>query len=187
MIRSFTILKNSNKIWFVGFLLVSVAGQAQFRNDTDREIVKDVLAIFGRECGLRAVADGDVLKRLEIEAGDARRLKIPEVQKCYEDSVSQITGVYYLYDKLCQDVSANPPKIPESVAVRQLLDVSKYQSGIRPFHSLLNDCLASLPDRKGRPYIVPLTGTELDVRILQRHLNDIEVKDPFPATPEPFR
>ncbi len=70
---------------------------------------------------------------------------------------------------------------------RQILEVSKYQSGIRPFHSILNDCLANIPNRQGRPFLIPLAGNDLDVHLLQKQIDEIQVRAPFPATNEPFR
>jgi len=160
---------------------------AKFRNIADKEIVKDVIAIFKKECGLRAVADSDIVRRFEVELGDARRLKNQEVLKCFETSFSQITGIAALYQKICNDVSSNPAVITDILMARQFLEISKYQGGIRSYQSSLNECFISVPDRKGRPFVIPLAGSELDVTELSRQLDEIQVKDPFPATSEPHR
>jgi hypothetical protein len=187
MIRPFTIRKISSKALVSLILIFSAATEAQFRNAEDRRIVRDVLRLFGKECGLRAAGDGEILKRLEEESARARRNMATEVQKCYEASFSQITGVYFLYQKLCGDVAATGSNASDNAMARQILEISKYQSGIRPFQSTLNDCLLALPERKGRPYMVSLAGTELDVKLLHKQIEETGVKDPYPATTEPFR
>jgi hypothetical protein len=187
MTRYCTVSRSLNKTLFALLLFSAASGQAAFRSEEDRHLVRDVLKVFGRECTLRGAAEGDILKRLEIASDRARRISDGEVLKCFETNFSQISAVYSLYRKICNEVSQNPEKPADPVMGRQLIEVSKYQSGVRPYHSSLNDCLVNIPDRKGQWAVVPLTGAELDVRALQKQIDEIKVKQPFPATFEPFR
>jgi hypothetical protein len=181
----------NRRLGFIAMLAVLLLSHnlawAKFRSNSDREIVKDVLKIFKSECTIRASVDNDIIRRMEIELAEARRVHIESVLKCFEVSFSQLSGIGALYQKICNDVSANPEKISNNLMARQFLDISKYQGGIRSYHSTLNECLLNIPDRKGRPYIIPLAGSELDVTELSRQLEEIRVKDPFPATGEPYR
>ena len=59
---------------------------------------------------------------------------------------------------------------------------------IRPFQSNLNDCLVSVPDKKGELFIVPLAGADLDQKTLEKELDQIRIKDPYATTfPVPAR
>lgn len=190
MINCSTILKSTNrraKLLAFIVLLTPTMALAQFRSPEDVLIVKDVLKRFGKECPLRLSTDDEIIKRLEIESDRVRRTRISEVQKCYENNYSQVVGVFQLYRKLCEDVALKSKNLTDTQLARQLIDVSKYQAGIRTFHAVLNDCLTGLPDRKGRPFVVPLAGNELDVKALQKQIEEAYVKNPFPATVEPFR
>jgi hypothetical protein len=160
---------------------------AQFKSDRDRQIVHDVLHAFSKECVQRVAADGELLKRLETESQLANLSKDKEVTKCFQSSFSQISGVYYLYDKICSDVSSDPKKVSDTTAAKQLLEVNKYQSGIRPFHSTLNDCLFEIPAKRGATFIIPLSGLDLDARALERQIEDIKIRDPFAQTVVPLR
>ena len=194
MIPHFTISRSSNRISrsaqgacvFVGafcfVLLASSGANAQFKSDRDRKIVHDILSVFGRECVQHEASDGEVIGRLEVEAKDANRRGNVATQKCFENHYSQVSGVFYLYQKICRDISSTQSDISDDIAADQLLEVNKYQQGIRPYHSTLNDCLASVPDRKGLPYVVPLAGLDLDVRALQWELDQIRIGDPFANT-----
>ncbi len=65
MTPCFMTQRSLNNYYFLGlgFIMTLVLGvspsHAQFRNNQDQEIVKDVLKIFGKECSLRSASDGD--------------------------------------------------------------------------------------------------------------------------------
>ena len=195
MIPCYTTRRSSNNrilfgILFLAAIFSSAPGHAQFRDKRDRQIVSDVLKRFGHECSLRAAADGDTVRRMRMKSDEARRSKNKAVQTCFETSFSQVSGVFFLYEKICNDVSKTIDQhdtLPDGKMARQLLDISRYQTGIRPFHSALNECLNSIPERKGRNFSIPMAGTELDIRGLQQQLDEIRLKDPFIATGEPLR
>lgn len=186
MIRVCTILKNTNK-YFLILIFLSASVEAQFRGQEDIAITRDVLARFGKECPLKVAIDEDIVKKLQTESAQVRETRLLEVQKCYENNYSQVIGVFHLYRKLCDEISLKKKEVSAEQMVRQLLDVSRYQSGIRIFHSVLNDCLTALPERAGRPFIIPLAGTELDIKTLQKQIEEAQVHNPFPATIDPFR
>ncbi|MBK9294559.1 MAG: hypothetical protein IPM57_08960 [Oligoflexia bacterium] len=167
--------------------LFCYTARADFRNEEDKKIVSDVLGRFAKECPLRVATDNEIIKRLEIEVNEVRSSKNFEVQKCYENNYSQVIGVYHLYKKLCDDVGIQSINLTSSQMARQLVDISKYQGGIRTFHSLLNDCLIKIPDKLGKKYFVPLAGNELDTQELLRQIEEAHVKLPFPSTVEPYR
>jgi hypothetical protein len=161
---------------------------AQFKSARDRTIARDILKTFAKECIQRESNDDEIIKRLEAEAKRANHSGDVQVQKCFENTFSQVAGVFYLYQKICKDVSANGKTIADDAAANQLLEVNKYQTGIRPFHSTLNDCLNAVPDKRGLPYVVPLSGTNLDVRVLESQIDRVQIKFPYAATiPVPAR
>ncbi len=190
MTRYCTILKNSNRLSITAVILsflFALPCYGQFRNQEDIEIVKDVLKRFGKECPLRAAVDEDIVKRLEIEYKEVRLSKNADIQKCYEGNYSQLIGVFHLYKKLCDDVAVGPKELSQTQMARQLIDISKYQTGIRTFHSLLNDCLIAIPEKEGKKYLIPLPGNELDTKALLQQIQMTKVRSPYPSTIEPFR
>jgi len=192
MMPHYRIRKSSNRstIAFIGVVVLTLpfSANAQFKSERDRRIVGDILKTFARQCVQRQATDSEILKRLDVEAKDANRLGNPPVKKCFENYYSQVTGISFLYQKICRDVSSNTVNLPDETAAKQLLEVNHYQSGIRPYHSSLNDCLGAVPDKKGEPFLVPLSGSNLDVKTLEKELDRIRIGDPFAATfPVPAR
>jgi hypothetical protein len=192
MMPHYRIRKNSNRIATAFIVFVALAlplsANAQFKSDRDRKIVGDILKTFGRQCIQRVATDSEILKRLDVEAKDANRIGNPATKKCYENYYSQVTGVSFLYQKICRDVSANVENLPDDTAAKQLLEVNHYQLGLRPFHSSLNDCLIAVADRRGESFLVPLAGADLDVKALEREIDKIKIGDPFATTfPVPAR
>lgn len=190
MIQHSIILRISrSRLFFLVCSLLFLTGElkAQFRNEQDREIVRDILKTFARACSSRVATDGDILRRINLEVTASRKAKNPTVQSCIDSFYSQITGVYVLYQKLCSEVTDIKSTISDDSLAYDLLEVNKYQSGIRPLHSSMNDCLMTIPERKGRAFIVPLAGNELDVKVLQQQILETRIDDPFPATGEPLR
>lgn len=180
--------KNLNSIFVFALIFISsLHAAAKFRNEQDVAIVKDVLQRFAKECPLRVAVDDEIVKRLEIEISEVRSSKNMDVQKCYENHYSQVIGVFHLYKKICDDVGLKNVTLAPVQMARQLIDISKYQGGIRTFHSLLNDCLTRIPEKQGRKYLVPLAGNELDTKELLRQIEEAHVKLPFPSTVEPLR
>ncbi|MCC6278089.1 MAG: hypothetical protein IT289_09260 [Oligoflexia bacterium] len=168
-------------------LLAPLAAMGQFRSPEDRRIASDIIKTFSRECTLRGAADGDVVDQLEIQNSKAQKLANQKVQKCFQSGYSQIIAVHSIYKKVCSEVTSTPETSTDTTKARQLLDISNYQAGIRPHHSVLNDCLQGLPNREGLDYMIALTGTGLSVEELKAELDAAAVKDVFPATFVPFR
>ena len=194
MIQLYTVIKNLSSFRSLQILTVCLMvfsrpaiGLCDFRNANDRQIVKTVLAFFGSECSLRAASDGNIIKKLENNSSSVWQSNSQSAQKCYSQFYSQVMGTYFLYKKICADVGLNASNVQDSALASELLEVNKFQSGIRPYHSNLNDCLLSIADRRGHPFIVPLSGHELNVTLLQNELEEANVREPFATTSEPFR
>lgn len=180
-------MKNSVLSLVACILLANSSALAIFRNDGDREITQDVLKTFSRGCSLKVASDRDIVRNLESESEKASKIGGDAVLACFKNYYSQILGIFILYEKMCLDVGKINEKTSDDTLAYFLIDVSKYQSGIRPVHSSLNDCLVSVPDGKGKSFVVQLAGSELDVRLMQRELDTIAPKLPFPSTGEPLR
>jgi hypothetical protein len=185
--------KSSNRVelftaLFLFALFFSGTARAQFKSDHDRTIVHDILKAFSHECVQRGSIDAETLKRLDVEAKDVSRTGNLATQKCFENHYSQVAGVSFLYQRLCHDISFTARATPDELAATQFLQVNKYQTGIRPYQSTLNDCLVEVPDKKGLAFFIPLSGFDLNVKALQKEIDEIRIVDPFAATfPVPAR
>ena len=191
MIQHFKALKNTSRlnlvfIWLC--LMIPSAGlSGEFRSDRDRRIVRDILKIFGKECIQKVATDSETLKRLEGEGRRAKLERNRDVQRCFEANLSQTSGVHFLFEKLCSEIAKNPSNINDDIAAKQLVGLNRYQSGIRPFHSVLNDCLYGISDKSGLTYVVPLAGLAVDSSEIRQQLEYIRIKEPYTATGVPFR
>ncbi len=178
----------SKSIWVVIAFALSASAGAAFRDNLDRRIARDIVLAFAGTCALKVAAELETSERLKLEAAEARKSKFVDVQKCFDTYFSQIQGVVFVYEKTCNEVTSTISQtLSENRLAWQLLSISKYEQGMRPFHSALNDCLLGVPSKRGRRFVVPLVSAGFNVTELKSQLDAIEVKDPYVHTPEPFR
>lgn len=175
---------------FAVIIFVSLPCWGQFRDKRDRDIVKDVVKTFGRACTLRVAADSDIIKKIQSEAEASRKSSNKEVQKCFERNLSQISGVNVLFSRICAQAGgllASSKTPSDNSLARLLVQISQYQTGIRPFQSTLNDCLLAVPDGTGQMFVVPTASSGLKFDNFGRAFDETRMNDPYAFTAEPFR
>jgi hypothetical protein len=165
----------------------SVEVRAAFRTDSDRQVVQDVLTTFASECTAKASIDSDKAERIKAMSLIAQKQKVTEINMCYAGSMSQITSVVFIFEKMCSDIISNTSNVSDSTLAKQLIEVTKYQTGIRPYHMALNDCLGAILKNRGSRFIEPLTGNDVTSQALLNEIEMYKIPDPFSSTVEPFR
>jgi hypothetical protein len=192
MIQLCITLKNlSSRFLFVVIICllsgIGISSHAQFRSNRDRQIVINSLNYFQSECGLKKATDAITSAKVNEYSALAAKRKISDLNLCFENQLSQITSISFLYSSICDDVSSTSSEASDSTLARQMLEVSKYQNGISAFHNQLNECLENVKKNKGEAFVIPQSRNELAEKSLSNDLLSSRVEEPFAATIEPFR
>lgn len=187
--QHYTISANLNKLVVLSLVIFSCSGSAAERlfSEDERRTVESVIGEFRRTCAQKVTVESEALERVREAESKSRAEGNKEVDRCFQDHLSLISGVYYIYEKLCATITGSPVEQPDNVLARRLLSVNKYISGIRPYHSQLSNCLLSVPLQAGRKFVTPLNALNLSPEIMSKAITGITVVDPYPATQVPFR
>jgi len=165
----------------------SSGARAQFADEEDRKLARALIAEVRRNCAQKVNSDLEALERIRLAQKRAQADRDQASDQCFRDHLSVITGVFYIYEKICNSITGTSLAQSDTVLGRRLLNVTKYQAGIRPYLIQLTNCLMIIPRQAGRKYITPMPSANLSAEAMAKAIEGIIVQDPFPATQEPFR
>ncbi|MEC9283928.1 MAG: hypothetical protein VX642_14535 [Bdellovibrionota bacterium] len=153
-----------------------VRDDGSFTDPRDKKLVEFQLDKFVSECIFIGSAEAKNIEKMNrIATMDKKKLN-KEQLACYDEHLSKMKSVNFLYRKLCSDLSYNGiPKAPSKM-LSQFVTVRQFQDGISLMHIVLNDCLNGLGTNEN--YIVPSSSAESKTGLIRR-LNGIETKMKF--------
>ena len=196
MMFCFITLRNSNRTLYLvsaaaAFLVITcLTGQkaiASFLSQDERQIAEALIHDFRRSCVQRVSNDGDIVEKIKEMEARSKSLQNAAVDQCFRNHMSIVSGIYFIYEKLCRTVSKSSRSVSDVMIGRQLLGVSKYQAGIRPYQAQLANCLLSVPRQAGRDFVIAPGLAALAPEVMTRAIEGIIIQDPFPASWVPFR
>lgn len=178
---SWNLIKKTSFIVFLFFGGLSFADtyvrdDGSFFDSQDRKLVEFQLNKFVSECIFIGSAEAKNIERMDsIFSNEKKNLKKNQLA-CYDEHLSKMKSVNFLYRKLCSDLSYNGmPKTPKKM-LNQFVTVRQFQDGISLMHIVLNDCLTSLGTNEN--YIIPSSSAESKTGLIRR-LNAIDTEMKF--------
>lgn len=147
-----------------------------FVDSRDKQLVEFQLDKFVSECIFIGSAEAKNIERMDFITSKEKQNLNKEQLACYDEHLSKMKSVNFLYRKLCSDLSYNGmPKTPKKM-LSQFITVRQFQDGISLMHIVLNDCLTGTGTNEN--YIVPSSSAESKTGLIRR-LNEIDTKMKF--------
>ncbi len=151
----------------------------------DRTIIYGIIENFQKECSF--ISNVNNAKIQEIQStyfANKESLKTNDLS-CFEQHLSQIAGIQIIYKQVCEEVSSNKKSFKDVDLARIFLNIKKFESGIRPAHEKLNDCLTR--SRASANIIVNFSDFEMNSRALMQNLRSLDLNPPFRNNRVEFR
>lgn len=159
------------------FFLESIFAQDLKFEGRDRIIIRSVIGQFKKECGHVSLIDQGKLEEIQRVYTENKDTMDVSQNECYGTYLSQIVGGLTIYRELCDELTPKNKYGNDRSLARIFSNIRKYESGIKPFHENLNDCL--IRNDAGVKIIVKAPDYESTLRELSRKIRLLNSELPF--------
>ena len=168
----------------LNILLISLGAFAN-RSREDKAIANSLLSNFKEECSHLSNKDRIILENLQQQLELARNEKNKLAESCIQEQFSQMSGIHFIYKRLCDELTFRGIPDNEVIVNRLLVSSQKYKKGLKPFFTNINDCFRDnkVPDH----YHIDLSKSQADHSPIYRSLEKLKVDLPFRPNRIDFR
>ena len=147
-------------------------------NGLDRTIARGSLRQFKKECSYIGTINDSKILEIQGSFKEEQKQKLTKEQtECYNQYLGQIVGAHNIYKSICDEITPQDERFNDKDLARLFVNVRKFESGIRPYHEKLNDCL--LRRSAASEFIIEYSDFEKNSRVLSRKNKEINMNPPF--------
>jgi hypothetical protein len=165
-------------------LLFSTAN-ADLTESKDLAIASALVREFRSECPHIYNSDRLQTERMYKNFEKAKAEDEREVLACYQQQVSQVKAVHFLYKRLCDEVTIHGVPTEVNALSRVLVMSRKHRRGVRTYVGQLNDCLKEAWAHESYYLDYKKTGDESS--LLAERLRLLKPRVPFKANRYDYR
>lgn len=151
----------------------------------DRTIIYGIIKQFKKECGFTSSLNQQKVLEIQDSLSKNKQKMNMEQVECFDQYLGPIVGIQRIYANLCDEVTSMPKQKPDSDLARIFIGVKKFESGLRPLHEKLNDCL--IHRALGQEFLVKYIDHEKNSKVFSKKIRELNTAPPFRENRVDFR